>query len=93
MNESRAMRIENWRVLPERNQLIQGKKQIKLEPRIMQVLVFLAQHPDEVVSRERILEAVWKDIVVSDEVLTNAIRELRKALGASSDLFLVEDFF
>ena len=79
MNE--AMHIENWRVLPERNRIVRGEEQVKLEPRVMQVLVFLAQHADEVVSREQILEEVWAETAVSDEVLTNAIRELRKALG------------
>ena len=76
-----SIRIGSWTAHPEHNQLVRGKEQVKLEPRIMQVLVFLAHHAGEVVSRERILEAVWKDVVVSDEVLTNAIREIRKALG------------
>ncbi len=76
-----SFRIGTWTVHADHNQIVRGKDQVKLEPRVMLVLVFLARHPDEVVSRERILEAVWKDVVVSDEVLTNAIRELRKAFG------------
>lgn len=47
----------------------------------MEVLVYLSQHADRVVSRERILEEIWTGVVVSVEVLTNAIRELRRALG------------
>lgn len=47
----------------------------------MQVLVFLADRQDEVLSREEIHESVWEGTIVSDEVLTNAIRELRKSLG------------
>ena len=76
-----SFQIGTWTAHPDHNQLVHGKDKVKLEPRIMQVLVFLAQHADEVVSREHILEAVWKDVVVSDEVLTNAVRELRKVLG------------
>jgi DNA-binding winged helix-turn-helix (wHTH) protein len=47
----------------------------------MEVLVYLAQHPDEVLPKERIIRAVWPDTFVTDEVLTNAISELRKAFG------------
>ena len=47
----------------------------------MQVLVYLAEHAGEVVTREKILEKVWEGTFVSDEVLTSAIRKLRQAFG------------
>ena len=47
----------------------------------MQVLVHLAEHAGDVVSREEILEAVWSGTYVNDEVLTTSIRDLRRALG------------
>jgi len=45
----------------------------------MQVLVILAEHSGLVASKEQILARVWPDTFVSDEVLTRAISELRKA--------------
>jgi DNA-binding winged helix-turn-helix (wHTH) protein len=47
----------------------------------MEVLVDLAEHAGEVRSKRRLLHAVWEDAFVSDDVLTHAIWELRKAFG------------
>jgi len=52
-----------------------------VEPKGMEVLVCLAKQAGEVVSKERLMQAVWTDTFVTDEVLTNSIWELRKALG------------
>ncbi len=76
-----AFRIGQWLIQPHRNQIAKSGHEIHLEPRVMQVLVFLAEHPGDVISREKILESVWSDTYVSDEVLTTAIRDLRRALG------------
>ncbi len=37
--------------------------------------------PDDLLPKEKIIRAVWPDTFVTDEVLTNAISELRKAFG------------
>jgi TolB-like protein/DNA-binding winged helix-turn-helix (wHTH) protein/Tfp pilus assembly protein PilF len=47
----------------------------------MDVLVFLAERQGEVVSRQQILEAVWREVVVGDEVVSRAISLLRTELG------------
>jgi len=45
----------------------------------MQVLVYLADHPGDVISRQAILDTVWSDVVVGDEVVSRSISTLRKA--------------
>jgi TolB-like protein/DNA-binding winged helix-turn-helix (wHTH) protein len=52
---------------------------IQLKPKSMEVLEYLLQHPRDVCTREEILNAVWGRSIVSDDVLSQAIRELRKA--------------
>lgn len=52
-----------------------------VKPRSMAVLEYLARHPGTVCTREKIMDAVWGDVIVSDEVLSQAIRELRTAFG------------
>lgn len=47
----------------------------------MEVLCLLVQHQGEVVSREEIIDTVWKDTVVVEMVLTRAISEIRKVFG------------
>jgi hypothetical protein len=50
----------------------------------MAVLVYLAKHSGEVLSKERIIQAEWTETFVTDQVLTNAIFELRKAFKDDS---------
>jgi len=50
----------------------------------MQVLVFLANHPDEVISRQELEEDIWRGTIVSYDAITNTVIKLRKAFGDSS---------
>lgn len=47
----------------------------------MQVLLFLIQHAGERVSKDLILQNVWKDSVVADDILSVSVSKIRKALG------------
>jgi TolB-like protein len=51
-----------------------------VQPKVMDVLLFLAAHEGKVVERDTLLEQVWRR-VTSEEVLTRCISELRRALG------------
>lgn len=72
-------RVGDWLVQRDLNRLSKGEKSVQVEPKVMEVLVFLAGQPGEVLSRQSILKAVWPDTYVSDEVLTYSIFELRHA--------------
>jgi DNA-binding winged helix-turn-helix (wHTH) protein/TolB-like protein/Flp pilus assembly protein TadD len=73
--------IGDWLVEPALNRLVRGAEVVHLEPKAVEVLIFLARRPGEVVSREALLEAVWPGVVVGDSALTQPIVKLRKALG------------
>ncbi|MGH9323250.1 MAG: winged helix-turn-helix domain-containing protein [Vicinamibacteria bacterium] len=73
--------VGEWLVEPEQSRVVRGSESRKLDPKSVQVLTFLAEHPDEVLSKERIIDFVWNGAFVSEEVLTTAIWSLRKALG------------
>jgi len=75
-----AFRIGDWRVEPALDEISQGGETVKLEPRSMRVLVCLAEHPGEVVSVELLLNTVWKDVVVTQDSVYQAIAGLRRAL-------------
>ena len=53
----------------------------RLEPKVMHVLVCLVEHAGEVVPKERLMQSVWPDTFVGDDVLTRCISELRRAFG------------
>ncbi len=68
-------RINNaFTVVPEKNMV----NEVKLEPRLMKLLCLLAENPRQVISREEIIETIWKGYGGGDEGLTQAISFLRK---------------
>lgn len=72
---------ESHYVEPSLNSVTGPAGIIRLEPKIMQVLVCLAAHAGQVVAKERLMRSVWPDIFVSDDVLTRSISELRRVFG------------
>jgi len=77
-------RVGDWLVDPELNRISTGDTLVQLEIRFMQVLVYLAERAGAVVPRKELFDAVWATEYVSDNALTHAIAELRKALGDSA---------
>lgn len=78
---STTLRIGDWTVEHALNQLSAGARTVKLEPKAMAVLLYLAQRHGQVASREALLAAAWPGTVVGDDSLTQVILKLRKALG------------
>lgn len=70
-----------WRVHAGTGELVRGSESLRVEPRVAEVLVYLARRAGQVVSRDELLTAVWPGVVVGDDALTQAIIKLRKALG------------
>ena len=61
--------------------LYREEKIVALERRAVQVLRYLVEHHDRVVSKDELLEAVWPETFISDGVLKRAISQARRALG------------
>jgi Tol biopolymer transport system component/DNA-binding winged helix-turn-helix (wHTH) protein len=76
-----AFRVGDWQVEPQLNLIADGNRTTHLEPKVMRVLVYLADHADQVISKERLIHAVWPDTFVTDDVLTHAVSELRRVFG------------
>lgn len=75
------LRVGEWRVIPALNQLCRGAEVVRLEPKTIELLSYLAERPGEVVSREELLAAVWPGVIVGDNALTQTVAKLRRALG------------
>ncbi len=78
---SRAFQVADWRIEPDLNRIVRGEDVVSVEPKVLQVLEFLADHAGEVLPKESIVRAVWPETFVSDGILTYSIAELRKAFG------------
>jgi DNA-binding winged helix-turn-helix (wHTH) protein len=79
------LQVGDWTLEPALNQLSAEGKAVKVEPKAMAVLVYLADRPGQVVSREALLSAVWPGVVVSDDSVTQVVIKLRKALGDAAE--------
>lgn len=81
----KAFSIGNCIVEPQLNQVTSHDgSHCRVEVKVMEVLLYLAKHSDEVVSKQRLLDSVWQDVTVSEDALFRCIKELRLALGDNS---------
>lgn len=74
-----SFRVGEFLIEPQLNSISNDGFSIRVEPKVMQVLVCLSDAADQVISKDCLIEKVWPDTFVSDDVLTRAISELRKA--------------
>jgi len=72
--------INEWRVSPAEGVLSRGDETVRLEPKAMQVLVYLASKPGQVISRDELERSVWRNEVIGYGAVTNTVIKLRKAL-------------
>jgi adenylate cyclase len=82
---SRQFQVGEWLVEPDLNRISRGETAVTVEPRVLAVLEFLADHPGEVLPRERITRTVWAGTFVSPGTLNYSISELRRVLGDHAD--------
>ena len=74
-------RLGDWEVRQQHNELVSVKETRRLEPKAMDLLVFMASNASEVMSKDDIIDFVWEGRFISEGTLTNTIAELRRALG------------
>lgn len=76
--------VADWKVEPRLGQLSRGEDTVKVEPKVMTVLVSLAQAAGDVISREQLEAAAWEGMVVGYDSLASTIIKLRKAFKDDS---------
>ncbi len=67
----------------DRRELKRGANFIAMEPQVFDVLVYLIQNRDRVVSKDDLLASVWGGRIVSESTLTSRINAARSAIGDS----------
>src|SRR5262245_7301942 len=58
---------------------------VTIEPKAFDVLRYLVEHRDRLVTKEELLDAIWKETFVTPNVLTRAVAQLRNALGDDAE--------
>jgi TolB-like protein/DNA-binding winged helix-turn-helix (wHTH) protein len=83
-SQTPGIRIGAWSVDPALDEISRDGNAVKLEPKLMQLLLALAAHAGQVVSVEQLLDEVWKDVIVTPDSVYHAVAALRRALGDDS---------
>jgi class 3 adenylate cyclase/DNA-binding winged helix-turn-helix (wHTH) protein/predicted ATPase len=74
-------RFDDFHLDPNNACLWRGTQPVALTPKAFDVLHYLVTHPDRLITKDTLLDAVWAETAVSEAVVRIAIGELRRALG------------
>ena len=77
--------FEDYTLDIDRQELRRGSQQIAVEPQVFDLLVYLVQNRERVVTKDDLLDAVWKGRFVSESNLTTRVNAARKAIGDSGE--------
>ena len=80
METLNTLRIGDYEVEPSLNRLRKGDEVLTVEPRVMDLLMLLAESPGQVFGRDEILQRVWSEANVQDDALRRVVTLLRRVL-------------
>ena len=69
------------RIDAARFEIARGGRALAVEPQVLELLILLLKHRDRVVTRDELLESVWRGRVVSDTTLSSRIKTARQLIG------------
>jgi adenylate cyclase len=69
----------------DRRELCRGPDPVAVEPQVFDLLVYLLENRDRVVSKDDLIASVWGGRIVSDSTLTSRVNAARKAVGDSGE--------
>src|SRR5467141_1571977 len=69
----------------DRRELRRAKRPVHVQPQVFDLLVYLVQNRDRVVSKDDLIASVWSGRIVSESTLTSRINAARKAVGDSGE--------
>ena len=74
-------RFEGYTLDIARHSLRAADREVALRPKNFELLRYLVENPDRLVTKEELLRAIWPNVVVTDELLTRCMSEVRQAIG------------
>src|SRR5215470_13015106 len=69
----------------DRRELSRGSQSIAVEPQVFDLLTYLVENRERVVTKDDLIASVWGGRVVSDSTLTSRINAARKSVGDSGE--------
>ena len=80
-----TLSFDDYEIDVERRELRRAKTPVHVEPQVFDLLVYLVQNRDRVVSKDDLIASVWGGRIVSDSTLTSRINAARNAVGDSGE--------
>src|SRR5215475_606579 len=83
------LQFEGYTLDIARNSLRAADREIALRRKSFDLLRYLVENPDRLLTKEELLKAIWPNVIVTDEVLTQCVSEVRQAIGDSKQTIIV----
>src|SRR5688572_30396665 len=78
---ARAYRFDDFTLDVAARRLLHGDTATALPSRAFDALVYLIERRERLVQKNELIDAIWSDVVVTDDSLTHAISVVRRALA------------
>jgi TolB-like protein/Flp pilus assembly protein TadD len=79
------VKFNNFTIDTGRREVTGASGGIHVEPQVFDLLLYLAQNPNRVISKDELIEHVWKGRIVSDAALNSRINSARRAIGETGE--------
>ena len=90
-NDNKSIKIEGLTINPKQEKITYQERELELPGKPFEVLTFLAQHRDQILSKEQILEALWIDPeFVTPQVIDVAIQQIRQKIDKRFGITTIE---
>lgn len=90
MPSEQSFEFADWRVDPARGVISRAGNEVRLEPKLMDLLVMFAASRGRVISKDEIISRVWSGRAIGDDTLSATISRLRAALGETKSKRYIE---
>jgi adenylate cyclase len=80
--------FEGYTLDTARNSLRAADREIALRPKSFELLRYLLENADRLVTKEELLNAIWPNVATTDESLTHCVSEVRQAIGDGGQIII-----
>src|SRR5215470_9509415 len=71
-----------------RSSLRAADRNVQLRPKAFEVLRYLVENAERLVTKEELIQAIWPNVIVTDEALSHCVSEIRQAIGDSAQTII-----
>jgi DNA-binding winged helix-turn-helix (wHTH) protein/tetratricopeptide (TPR) repeat protein len=81
MEDISSYRFDEFTLQGAEHRLLKGEKEIYIRPKTLELLLYLVKRSGHVVTKDELLDKIWKGTIVLESSLSQCIKEIRKILG------------